>query len=348
MHYKASGARRHACELSPSQEAELSSLFKGANKDLALAMVNITHEMRAYWPLTVRQVYYQAVSRLLVANKLNEYRKTSRILTTLRRNDLLPWSAIEDRTRRTFAKRGRPNVLEYIESEMWGFLNPDVYGRCYIQDQDVYVEVATEKDALSSILSDAVWMYCTRLNVVKGQVSATMVNAMAERFDKAIMLGKRPILLYLGDLDPSGIAIPKALVRNMTDWHSVDVELQRVALNPEQAELFSLPVSIEAAKKTDPNYAAWLREYGDQSPFELDAIHPRDLTRITQDALNSVYDMSGVEEQKRREAAERRLLKRMRQDVEAFVMERYRPVFDSLDDLGTSAKIDELLQEVAR
>ena len=331
-----------------TDQQALTALFKGANRELAQALIGITTDLRAYWPLTVRQVYYQAVSRLLVANRLNEYRRISRILTTLRRNDLLPWSAIEDRTRRTFDKRGMPNVMEYITSEMRTFLSPSGYGRCYIQDQDVYVEVASEKDALASILEEAVWPYCTRLNVVRGQVSATMVNAMAERFDKAIMLGKRPILLYLGDLDPTGAAIPKALIRNMADWHSVGAELRRVALNPEQVRQYNLPVSPDAAKEKDPNHSTWLREYGDQAPVELDAIHPRDLTRITQDALGAVYDMSEVQEQKRREAAERGLLKRMRQDVEAFVMERYRPVFDSSSDLGTSARIEDLMQEVAR
>ncbi|MGB5834625.1 MAG: hypothetical protein WBG92_21925, partial [Thiohalocapsa sp.] len=138
--------------MNDEQRAELNRLFKGANRGLSAALIEIINAMRDYWPLTVRQVYYQAVSRLLIANHLNEYRKVSRALTTLRRNDLVPWSAIEDRTRRTFDKRGQPNVIEFIEGQMGDFLNPDYYGRCYSQDQNVYIEVATEKYALSSIM----------------------------------------------------------------------------------------------------------------------------------------------------------------------------------------------------
>ncbi|MCF7977769.1 MAG: hypothetical protein K9L82_07085, partial [Chromatiaceae bacterium] len=92
----------HTATLDPVADiGHTSQLFKGANRELADALISIVTEMREYWPLTVRQVYYQAVSRLLVSNHINQYRKVSRNLTTLRRHDLLPWSAIEDRTRRT-------------------------------------------------------------------------------------------------------------------------------------------------------------------------------------------------------------------------------------------------------
>lgn len=311
----------------PSGAPAIQELFKGKNRELAAELIAIIGELRDYWPLTVRQTYYQAVSRLLIANKQSEYRKVSRLLTTLRRHDLLPWHAIEDRTRSTTVKRGMTNVGEYIQSEAQSFLNPDYYGRCYIQDQSVYVEVATEKDALSSIMSDAVWYFCTRLNIVRGQVSATMVNAMAERFDKAVMLGKRPVLLYLGDLDPSGVAIPKALIRNMEAWHSVEVELIRVALNPDQVAAYALPVSLDAAKQDDPNYKAWLAEYGRQAPVELDALHPRDLTAITTAALESVYDMSSVDAHKAKEREERELLKQMRARVQDFIAAEWPEVF---------------------
>lgn len=305
----------------------ISDLFKGSSRDLAETLIAIVADMREYWPLTVRQVYYQAVSRLAIANHLNEYRRVSRILTTLRRNDLLPWHAIEDRTRKTFDKRGMPSVGEFIREQMESFLNPDYYGRCYIQDQTVYVEVATEKDALASIMSDAVWYFCTRLNIVRGQVSATMVNDMAGRFDAAVQRGKRPILIYLGDLDPSGIAIPKALKRNLYDWHSLDVEVIRAALNPDQVARYGLPVSPDAAKEADPNFAAWAKEFGDLAPTELDAIHPRDLTALTQAALESVYDMASVEAHKTAEAEERKLLMDMRREVQDYIAEEWPEVF---------------------
>lgn len=304
------------------------SLFNGENKVLAAAIIDIVVEWRKFWPLTVRQVFYQCVVRSVLPNRQNEYARVSRVLATLRRAELVSWAAVEDRTRRTTGKRGLRAVDDYIQSGLETFLHPGYYGRCYIQNQAKYIEVATEKDALSSILEDAVWYYCTRLNVVRGQVSASMVKTMADRFDKAIMLGKKPVLVYLGDLDPSGVAIPKALVRNLEEHHGISIELVRAALNPDQIDLYSLPASLDAAKQSDPNYKAWAAEYGsNQLPVELDAIPPDILKRVVTDALDSLYDMSEVAEQKRIEAEERDLLREMRNEVINFIARRYPEVY---------------------
>jgi hypothetical protein len=241
---------------------------------------------------------------------------------------LLHWEAIEDRTRRTTGKRGVSDVDRFIVDSINEFLKPEFYKRCYIQNQPIYVEVATEKDALAAILEDAVWMYCTRLNVVRGQVSATMVKDIAGRFDAALQRGKQPVLLYFGDLDPSGVAIPKALQRNLYDHHSIEARLIRVALNPQQVKEYNLPVSIDAAKEQDPNYTSWLEEYGQQMPVELDALHPRDLKALAESALQSVYDMADFDAQIKQEQQDRSRLQRMRVATLNFLSEQYPQYFE--------------------
>ena len=306
----------------------LDKLFHGRNQDLAAAIIEIVTEWREFWPLTVRQVFYQCVVRSHVPNKHSEYARVSRVLTPLRRDDHVPWIAIEDRTRRTTGKRGLRAVDEYIQVQLETFLNPRYYGRCYIQNQAVYVEVSSEKDALASILEEAVWPYCTRLNTVRGQVGSSMVENMAGRFDRAIMRGKEPILVHFGDLDPSGVAIPKALVRNMESYHGVRVRLVRAALNPDQITRYHLPASLDAAKQSDPNYKAWLEAYGqDQMPVELDAIPPDTLKAIVRETLDGLYDMSEVSEQKAIEAQEREVLGAMRLEVTDFLYGRWPEVF---------------------
>lgn len=308
--------------------SNIDDFFNGSNRALAASLIEITSDLRDYWPLTVRQVYYQAVARLIVPNDQNQYKRTSRVLTTLRREDLLDWSAIEDRTRRTIDKRGVSNLQAWATEQMGSFFNWRYYHRCYVQQQTVYVELATEKDALSKIVEDAAWMYCTRVNVVRGQVSATMVNDMATRFEEAAYRGQRPVLLYLGDLDPSGIAIPKALVRNMWDHHGVRVELRRVALQPEQVAQYSLPVSLDAAKRTDNNFGAWVREYGiKQAAVELDALHPESLTGIVEGALKLVYDLGAIVDEKRAEQAERARIKQVRRRIEQVCFREFPDVF---------------------
>jgi hypothetical protein len=300
--------------------SEIDRLFKGRNRNLAQSILTIAGELRDYWPLTARQVYYQAVARQLIPNNQKEYRRITKILVTLRRNNLLSWAAIEDNSRRTTEKKGVSNLSTFLDRHFSAFLKPESYSRCLIQTQAIHAEVAVEKDALASIVENAIWPYCVRLSVLKGQASATMVHDMADRFSEAEMLGKRPVLIHLGDLDPSGVAIPKALVRNMRLHHGVNVELIRAGLNPDQVDSYRLPVSPDAAKRNDPNFGIWAEEYGaDHPPFELDALHPEELTKLAEDTLSSLFDMGEMAEQQRQEQDDRKIIRRIRLDVQGYL-----------------------------
>lgn len=313
---------------------EIDRLFKAGNRDLAPALLNIAHDLRDYWPLTTRQLYYQAVAHQHVKNTQNEYHRISKILTTLRRNDLLPWLAIADNTRTTSDKRGVDNLAVFLSDEFNNFLRPEYYARCLIQNQPLYVEVAVEKDALASIVTNATWGYCVRVNVLRGQVSATMVNDMADRFADAAMRGKRPLLVHLGDLDPSGVAIPKALIRNIRQHHGVDVELIRAGLNPDQVD--GLPVSPDAAKSADPNFATWAAEYGAEfPPYELDALHPKALATLAHSTLAELFNMDDMYLQQQQEFDDRQTIMRIRREVEDYLLGRWPEYFN----LGTSARM---------
>ena len=302
-----------------------STIFSSKTRSVADALIKvINHDLAAYQPLTVRQCYYQLVGRQIIPNSLDQYRVVSRVLVRLREEGLVPWAAIEDRTRRTTEKRGVSNVSDWLELEASALFNPKNYGRCLVQGQRVHVEVTTEKDALSAILEDVVYPYCVRLNVVRGQVSATMVEQIARRFDRAIMDGKRPVLIHFGDLDPSGVAIPKALQRNLADRHGIDAEVIRAALNPDQVDLFDLPGSPDAVKSQDPNHGAWMREYGSaQAAVELDALHPKDLQDILRAALIDVFDMDDFAAQRQQEAHDRNLISEIRRYALACIGRKY-------------------------
>lgn len=49
--------------------------------------------------LTLRQLYYQLVSRDVIANKQTEYKRLGSIVNDARLAGLIDWTAIEDRTR---------------------------------------------------------------------------------------------------------------------------------------------------------------------------------------------------------------------------------------------------------
>ena len=301
----------------------IKKLFNASTRPTAQAIIGIVKEFDDYLPLTVRQVYYQLVAKEVIPNDLDHYQHTSRVLVKLRDNELVPWSAIEDRSRRTIEKRGFTNVSEWLKEKL-AVIDPKYYGRCLVQHQDVYVEVSTEKDAISTILEDQLWIYCTRLNIVRGQSSRTIIEQMAGRFDAAIMRGQKPILLHFGDLDPSGRGIPRAIKKTFLRVHGVEVDVRTVALNPEQVREHHLPSSIEAVKEKDPNYAAWIREYGpEQTACELDALHPETLKRILKNALGGVYNIDGLLSEQGVEKEERLLIRRIKRDVQNMLSEKY-------------------------
>lgn len=115
------------------------------------------------------------------------------------------------------------------------------------------------------------------------------------------MIGKNPILLHFGDLDPTGVQIPKSIQSGLLMHHGLDIEVLQVALTPQQCIDNNLPQSLDAAKPDDPNIARWYEEYGNQSPTELDALHPEQLKTLVEDSLNEVYDVDEMDEQRLKE-----------------------------------------------
>jgi len=59
----------------------------------------------------------------------------------------------------------------------------------------------------------------------------------------------------------------------------------------------------------------------------LDALHPRDLTNLIQQALEGVLDMTDIQSQKDIEVDERLKLKRAKQDFEKYGHDHYPELF---------------------
>jgi len=300
-----------------------STIFNKSTLVIANSILETLHELYEYKPFTIRQVYYQQVAKGVIPNNKAKYRSVVRLLVRLRENDIVPWNLIVDNTRRTTDKRGHSNVQAWL-AEILNYLDPRNYGRCYVQKQGVYIEVSTEKDALASIIDDEIWEYCTRLNVVRGQVSATHLEKMSQRFDAAVMRGQTPVLLHFGDLDPSGIAIPKAIRKNLLERHSVDVDVRHVALTPEQVKHFELLTSPDAVKTEDPNYKKWIKAFGqEQVAVELDALHPKQLRQLLREALHNTYNIDSFDPEIQKEKEERIIVNEVKQDILALLFDRY-------------------------
>src|SRR5262245_17312434 len=148
----------------------------------------------SYKPMTVRQVYYQAVSRGLIEKTEKAYKLVCRLLAEMRRNGRLPYDWIADNTRwmrkpRTYS--GLASMLEYAQS---------TYRRAIWDDQEAYVEIWLEKEALAGVLVDVTAKWDVPLMVTRGYPSLSFIHSAAE----TIQAEDKPIFLYyFGDHDPS-------------------------------------------------------------------------------------------------------------------------------------------------
>jgi hypothetical protein len=66
------------------------------------------------------------------------------------------------------------------------------------------VELWVEKDALAGFLSPLCQSLGIPLIVSRGYTSYTFKQEAIKRFSEVVEDGREPVLLYLGDLDPSG------------------------------------------------------------------------------------------------------------------------------------------------
>lgn len=143
------------------------------------------------YDLTLRQLYYQFVARDIIPNRQSEYKKLGSVVNDARLAGLVDWNSIVDRTR-SYEQNGHWNSpADIIASAARS------YGIDTRADQDVYVEVWVEKDALVGVLERA----CSPLDVgyfsCRGYVSQSAMWAAANRF----LCEHDSVLLHLGDQD---------------------------------------------------------------------------------------------------------------------------------------------------
>lgn len=249
----------------------------------------VVEELRQYWALTLRQIYYQLVAKGYIENNKSSYNALSKLVKWMRIDGRIPWDALEDRSRTLGRKRGWSNTKEFLEHELKTMFKG--YTRCRVQTQPKYIEVWVEKDALSQIFHKVVYPYCIRSTAVRGYSSVTFLADYYVRATEAIMQGKKPVVLYFGDLDPSGVQMLEASIETLEDELDLyDVEFKRIGLNPEHIKKYDLPADPSAIKISDPRYDAYVRRYGEVA-VELDAVHPADLKKMIKNAVENELDM---------------------------------------------------------
>ncbi len=249
--------------------------------------------------LTLRQLYYQLVSRNIIENKERSYKNLSALVSDARLAGLLDWDAIEDRGRQARRASEFEGLQDLANAAVQSYRLPRW------RDQDNYVELWVEKDALAGVLWPLASEYHVTLMVNKGYSSQSAMYESAERFrERAHQEDKDAYLFYLGDHDPSGEDMVRDIRERLIAFNT-DIRVDKIALTKKQIRKYKPPPN--PTKVTDPRAAKYIEEHGEEC-WEVDALPPEVLSEVIRTALEGVVDMKKMKRIKEQEERDKHLL----------------------------------------
>lgn len=247
-----------------------------------------------YHPMTVRQVYYQLVSRQVIENNRSQYQAVSNALVDARKEGAIPWEWIEDRLRRPRQVSMWADLAAFAKTAI------NAYRRDVWAEQPGYIECWLEKDALSGIFENVLLPYGVTLNVGRGYDGWASIHNAADRYED----GAGVTVLYFGDFDPSGEDMARSLAERLSILNCYP-EIIKCALNFEDVERYNLPPDY--TKATDTRRAAFVDKYGDMA-VELDALPTDVLQTRLKNEVEKRLDLQALAMVKQAEQLDRRRL----------------------------------------
>jgi len=251
--------------------------------------------------LTLRQLYYQLVSRDIIPNKQTEYKRLGSIVNDARLAGLIDWNSIEDRTR-NLCSLAHWDTPQSIVSSAAKQYRVDMW-----EGQEWRPEVWIEKDALLGVIEGV----CEELDMpffsCRGYTSQSEMWGASVRLLRYAKAGQIPIIYHLGDHDPSGKDMTRD-IRDRMEMFMGGIKLDRLALNMDQIEHYHPPPN--PAKTTDSRYAGYIAEFGEES-WELDALEPSVIAALIRVAVGRLIDVPTWKKRTAKTDRERSQLEKM-------------------------------------
>src|SRR5215813_1737053 len=230
-------------------------------------------------PITGRGIGYKLFARGLIDSMSRaDMKRVYRLLKEAREQGIIPWEWIVDETRSLERVSTWANPKEYAETVA------RAYRRDFWNHQPVRCEVWSEKGTVRGLLQPVLDEYAVGFRVMHGFSSATAVHDVAVDND-----GRRLIVLYVGDFDPSGLFMSEVdLPQRLADYNGKHVKLRRIALVRKQTtRLLWFPVTD---KLDDPRFKWWAaNDYGHRC-WELDAMDPNALRSCVERAIKKLIE----------------------------------------------------------
>jgi len=257
---------------------------------------------RQGFELTLRQLYYQFVSRDFIPNNMRAYKNLGDVINDARLAGLVDWEAIVDRTRKLVTVPHWDNPADIVEACAKQF-RIDKWKR-----QKKRVEVWIEKDALVGVIETI----CNELDVpffsCRGYTSQSEMWVAAMRLKGYIQRGQQPVILHLGDHDPSGKDMTRDITDRLAEFSTSTIHVDRLALNMDQIDQYNPPPN--PAKITDSRAEGYIAEFGAES-WELDALEPSVIATLIRENVYAHRDVDIWQADSDEEAEHRRMLQKV-------------------------------------
>ena len=280
--------------------------------------------MKAYWPLSVRQVHYGLLNGRVVRNSskgvqfsyyendLKSYGALTDLLARARLLGIIPWAAIIDETRPVSNQRFPQDISEFLDTELYHFLRG--YRRDLMQSQADHIELIVEKLTVQSIIKPVALKYCIPMTCGRGYCSLGPRHDIVERFRRS---GKNRLkLLIAADFDPDGDEIAESLARSIRDDFGIDSVLaSKILLRADQVAELSIPPNGMEAKATSSKYQKFLKRYGANDVYELEAVSPPVMQEVVEQAIRATIDTARFNDEIERERADATKLTAMKKEI---------------------------------
>ena len=245
-------------------------------------------------PISIRHLFYRCSGAGLIEKTEKDYGALRAHLVKWRRERIVPFDAFVDGTRYYYGCRSFDDLGEYLRAAAASYrLN-------LWRDSECHVEVWTEKDAIASAVARVVQEWNLQTLVCRGDASMSTLARSAESFNAARDIGRRPIILYLGDFDETGLAIPKTIERNLEADHDCQVSLIRVGVNEDHIAAYELPTRPPKGKRRGEEV---------ERAVDIDALPPAVLRELISASIEGLIAPAELVRMKAIEEAERDTLR---------------------------------------
>lgn len=265
-------------------------------------------------PATVRQIYYLGIGRYWEKDTNGDrsaYNKVCRLIGEMREEGRIPWGWIADNTRWVRQQQMFSDVDSAFER--WA----GTYRRDRWQSQYDHVEVWCESDSIAGVINPITRPLGIGLYVCRGQSSKTFVYEAVETYRSLPEDKQCVVVLYVGDHDCSGIAIPRSIEERIArygDDELPEVYFKRVAVRPDDVAGGTL--QTHAINRKDTNYrrfTEYCRENGlnPDVAIEVEALPPAVLRDRLRNEIESYIDDDAWVAEAAAEESEQEILRRI-------------------------------------